>query len=61
VFAPQDGDPLSYYFDPDSHQLMARGATSENAARPWPTVLDEGIVRSTDERPSPEQLLFPSA
>jgi len=31
---------------------------SGDAVRPWRTVFDEGIVRSTDQRPSPDQLLF---
>jgi hypothetical protein len=46
-------------FDPDTHQLMGREGDT-NAARPLPTILDEGIVRSTD-RPSADELLFPRA
>jgi hypothetical protein len=58
-----EGPPatMQWYFDPESHQLMATTITSEGQVWSATIVTDAGIVGSTNDVPGPDQRFFPNA
>jgi len=56
-----DNGPRVYYFDPDTKQVTGFGPPGATDASDGLTIWNEGIVTSTDERPTGDQWLFPPA